>query len=154
MKYFTISELCASDTARVKKINNTPTEEIKQHLIQLVDNLLDPLREGWAKYCAEKKLGSGALKVTSGYRCPALNKAVNGSSTSAHLAGYAADIKPLNCQQNAFEKYVSTVFAKTVGLKFDQIIIETNNKGGRWIHFGYKSGQGKQRKQLFHLVAN
>lgn len=45
MKYFTIQELCNSVTAKAKGIDNTPTEEIKKHLTELVENLLDPLRE-------------------------------------------------------------------------------------------------------------
>ena len=45
MKYFTISELTGSDIASTKKIDNTPNKEITKHLIELVDNLLDPLRE-------------------------------------------------------------------------------------------------------------
>ena len=45
MKYFTIEELCQSETAEKYKIDNTPTEEIKKNLEILVDCLLDPLRE-------------------------------------------------------------------------------------------------------------
>lgn len=33
------------------------------------------------------------FKVTSGYRCISHNKKINGSSTSSHLKGLAADIK-------------------------------------------------------------
>lgn len=47
MKYFTITELTASQTAKSRKIDNTPSEEHKEHLVELVDNLLDPLREAW-----------------------------------------------------------------------------------------------------------
>lgn len=45
MKYFTIEELCQSETAEKYKIDNTPSEEIKKNLKTLVDCLLDPLRE-------------------------------------------------------------------------------------------------------------
>lgn len=34
----------------------------------------------------------GALKVTSGYRCPAYNKKIGGESRSQHILGKAADI--------------------------------------------------------------
>lgn len=37
----------------------------------------------------------GALRVTSGYRSPAVNAAVGGSRTSQHLRGEAADVVPL-----------------------------------------------------------
>ena len=45
MKYFTINELCQSETAEELKINNTPTKEIEDHLVLLIECLLDPLRE-------------------------------------------------------------------------------------------------------------
>ena len=43
MGYFTIKELCASDTAKKYKIDNTPTKEIEIHLNELI-NFLNPLR--------------------------------------------------------------------------------------------------------------
>ena len=42
--YFTIKELCASDTARLYKIDNTPSAEIEKHLTELIA-FLNPLRE-------------------------------------------------------------------------------------------------------------
>lgn len=49
MKYFTIEELCASDTAKRLGINNTPTDTVKYNLTKLVDAVLDPLRELYGK---------------------------------------------------------------------------------------------------------
>lgn len=74
MKYFSIEELCASSTAKARKIDNTPSQEAVNNLIKLVDNVLDPLRELYGK----------PIKVNSGYRCPQLNKAVGGVSNSEH----------------------------------------------------------------------
>lgn len=42
--YFTVDELCKSNTADLYKINNTPDEEIKKHLNTLIE-FLNPLRE-------------------------------------------------------------------------------------------------------------
>ena len=66
MKYFTIEELTRSTTARLRGIDNTPSQQVINNLIALVDNVLDPLREAWGK----------PIHVNSGYRCRALNKAV------------------------------------------------------------------------------
>ena len=66
MKYFTIKELCKSTTATQKKIDNSPNSEIVNNLEQLVHNILDPLREEYGK----------PINVNSGYRCDALNKAI------------------------------------------------------------------------------
>lgn len=72
MKYFTIAELCKSDTAVRKNIDNSPTSEIINNLKQLVTYVLDPLREKYGK----------PIRVNGAYRCPELNKAVGGSKTS------------------------------------------------------------------------
>ena len=74
MKYFTIDELCRSDKARQMGINNTPTDDIIDSLSDLVENVLDPARE---------KFGL-PITVNSGYRCPELNKAVDGVAASQH----------------------------------------------------------------------
>jgi uncharacterized protein YcbK (DUF882 family) len=86
MKHFTIEELTRSATARRKGIPNLPNGEEKENLTALVDNVLDPLRELWG----------APIIVTSGYRCPLLNKKVGGVATSYHMKGQAADIRAKN----------------------------------------------------------
>ena len=49
MKYFTIKELSHSDTAVARGIDNTPTGEVVHNLTELVENVLDPLREKYGK---------------------------------------------------------------------------------------------------------
>ena len=90
--YFKLNEFIASSTAKANKIDNTPSAEIKGRIEELMQ-FLDGVRKEWAVYTQDKKLGTPALNITSGYRCPALNKLVGGKSTSAHLSGYAADIQ-------------------------------------------------------------
>ena len=77
-----IEELTHSQAAKAHSIANVPTAEALKNLEQLVCNVLDPLRERWGV----------PIYVNSGYRCPALNRKVGGSSTSYHLRGMAADI--------------------------------------------------------------
>lgn len=143
MKYFTLEELCYSDTAKALKINNTPTSEIERHLTLLVECLLDPLREEW---------GSPIL-VNSGYRCPKLNKAINGSKTSAHMSGWAVDIRPKNGKMKEFKRFVVDFAANHI---FDQIILETRGTPGEsnyveWVHISLYNNSGKQRRQIFSL---
>lgn len=126
MKYFTISELTRSDTASIKKIDNTPNKEITEHLIELVEKLLDPLRSDWAEYCDVNRLGNPAISVNSGYRCNELNKAVGGSSTSAHLTGYAADISPINGNMKVFQSWIAEAIEE---FDFDQLIYERPRNG-------------------------
>lgn len=42
--YFSIEELCASDTAKRKRIDNKPSKEVEVHLKELIE-FLNPLRE-------------------------------------------------------------------------------------------------------------
>ena len=129
MKHFTIEELCRSDTARSRGIDNTPTEDVKHNLTALVDNVLDPLREWYGK----------PIYVNSGYRCPALNKAVGGVASSQHLTGQAADIDVNDKAENRkLMKHIED------SLDFDQLIWEN---GGAWVHVSYRT-DGKNRRQV------
>lgn len=134
--YFTIQELIASDTAKKFNIDNTPSPEIRAHLKELIDNLLNPIREAWG----------GPVLVTSGYRCPELNTKVGGVKTSAHMRGYAADLIPGNGQRAKFIKFVQE-FLKNGKIPFDQCINEYN----RWCHVGLKNSANAQRRQVFKI---
>lgn len=148
MANFTIGELIQSSTASRLGIDNNPTPIVRVHLTETI-TLLESIRAEWEEYCAEHSLGTPAIRVSSGYRSPELNKAVGGVKTSAHVLGYAADLIPVNGMQDEFEKFMSEVFSKK-GYAYDQIIIEWS-KTSRWIHVGYKRADGKQRRMCFHL---
>ena len=148
MVNFTIAEMVSSSTAARLRIDNTPTATVRAHLAETI-GLLEDIRREWGLYCEERGLGTAALKVTSGYRCPALNKAVGGVKTSAHVLGSAADLVPVNGKQDEFERFMSEVFAEK-GYAYDQIIVE-KSKSARWVHVGYKSPDGRQRREYFKL---
>lgn len=124
MKYFTISELTRSDTASIKQIDNTPDESITEHLIELVEKLLDPIREGWAKYCDDNQLGNAGIRISSGFRNKELNKAVGGSSTSAHLTGYAADLQNVSGSREEFYQFLLNFLKDR---NFDECFIEKSS---------------------------
>ena len=142
MKHFTMEELTRSDTARARGIDNTPLVEHRRNLIDMVDELIDPLRERWAVVCADERLGSPQLRVTSGYRSQALNEAVGG--------GYALDLVPVNGAMRRF-KEVCRDFLK--GRKFDQMISEEEDASGTpaWVHVGYRNAAGRQRRQFLTM---
>ena len=83
-KYFSIDELCYSNTAEKNNIKNIPNKEEINNLHNLIDEVLQPLRVAYNK----------PIIVTSGFRCAELNKLVGGKSNSQHLRGQAADIVP------------------------------------------------------------
>lgn len=120
MKHFTIKELTASATAQRLDIDNTPTAEAVANLQQLVDNVLDPLRETYGR----------PIYVNSGYRCPALNRAVGGVPSSQHLTGEAADITAGNNREN--RRLLGLI--KKMKLPVDQVIDEQDCT---WLHVSY-----------------
>jgi len=150
MKYFTMTEFIRSETATRLGIDNTPSESQKEHAIELVDNLLDPLREAWGKYCQQNRLGSASIRINSGIRSEQLNEAVGGSKTSAHYVGYAADIVPCNDKMKEFNTFCWNWLQDK---DFDQMISEQIDQNGvpSWIHIGYKNGSGRQRHQFLYM---
>lgn len=132
MKHFTINELTRSATAAELGINNEPDFVSMTHLCQLIETVLDPLREAWGK----------PIVVNSGYRSEALNKAVGGAATSQHTKGQAADITTGTVFGN---KWLFNYIKEN--LPFDQLIDEKNY---RWIHVSYRA-DGKNRRQTLHL---
>lgn len=136
MKYFTKREFEKSETADRLKINNSIPNELMLGLEELVDNLLDPLRESWGT----------EIKINSGYRCPELNTAVKGSKTSSHCYALAADIYPLGRDIKRFKEFVKDfLYARS----FDQVIQEQTLDGKQqWIHISFKNCKGEQRRQF------
>lgn len=131
MKYFTIEELTRSTVATARGIPNVPGENEREALEVLTLALLDPLRELWGK----------PIYVNSGYRSPALNKAVGGVANSQHIKGQAADITTGNTASN--RKLFALI--RDGGFDFDQLIDEAD---GTWIHVSYVSPTENRRQVL------
>ena len=130
MKYFTLEELSASTEARKMGIGNTPTAEAAKNLTALVDAVLDPLREKYGR----------PIHVSSGYRCPRLNKAVGGAVTSQHTTGEAADIYVSRARELA-ELFALIYYT----LPFDQLIWERGtDEAPAWIHVSYREGDNRR----------
>lgn len=132
MKHFTLAELTYSDTAQAKRINNQPNRAQSDSLVALTENVLDPLRERCGR----------PILVNSGFRGPALNRAVGGAATSQHLKGEAADITVGSRSGN---KQLFDIIRKE--LDFDQLINEQNYS---WVHVSYRA-DGRNRKQVLNL---
>ena len=135
--YFTIDELCASDTAKKYGIDNTPNPTIITRLQRLI-NFINPIREAWGS----------AIKVTSGYRCEKLNCLVGGNKTSSHMIGYGVDLIPTNGRMDEFKKFIVDYMKNKM---FDQCIIEKSGKT-EWIHIGLYNAKGQQRKMIFNII--
>lgn len=133
-KYFSLKELITSTEAYKRKIDNTPGEEEKAHLEELME-FMDSIRSAWGS----------AIIVTSGYRCPELNEAIGGAKKSAHQTGYAVDCVPANNRKKEFFEFCKKYLKDR---DFDELIFERNSKGAIWCHIALKSIDGKQRKKI------
>lgn len=129
MKYFTISELTRSATAKSRGIDNTPTPEIRAKLETLITNCLDPIRRIYGR----------PVIVSSGYRSPALNAAVGGVSDSQHAKGEAADLVPASGGSIEALARAAIQFGD-----FDQVILE-QAKGSKWIHVSWRDGYRRHK---------
>ena len=131
-KYFTINELIRSDTARRNGIDNIPSQVVTLRLGQLIEKVLNPLRELWG----------APIIITSGYRSTLLNDMVGGAKNSQHITGNAADLTTGSRKDNRrlFE------MVRSSNIPFDQLILEN---GGEWIHISYR--QHHPRKQTLKL---
>lgn len=122
--HFTIEELYRSDTAKRLGIDNKPSTQQTINLVYLAANVLEPLRVAMNE----------PVKIGSGFRCQALNKAVGGVYNSQHLKGQAADI----CIDGDMKKGRRWFNFIRDNLVFDQLIWEHNSRTGTyWIHVSY-----------------
>lgn len=132
MKYFSIDEMCKSQTAKEHNINNTPPVEVEENLRRLIVEILDPIRNIYGK----------PIMVTSGYRCKELNDLIGGSPNSQHCSGEAADLR---CDNNL---YIFNLIKDN--FIFDQLINEWPDQNGcpSWVHVSFKKGKNRREVLL------
>lgn len=123
MKYFTMQELTRTSTG----IRNVPGRQERESLILLVEKVLDPLREAYGE----------PIKVTSGFRSPAVNRKVGGVINSHHVRGMAADITSMSDDPKENRRILE--LAKKIGIKYTQLINEYPDRQGNpnWVHISY-----------------
>jgi len=132
-KNFTLKEMYESTTAIRLGIDNTPSDIVIKNLLLLCQKVLQPLREQMEE----------SIKVSSGYRCPDLNKRIGGSKSSQHCFGQAADI---SCDERTAEMYR---YIKN-NLIFDQLIWEFGNDDNpSWVHVSFSPT--KNRKECLRV---
>ncbi len=135
-RFFSWAELAASSTAQRLGIDNTPPAEAAARLQVLVRDLLDPLRAYLGR----------AIRISSGYRSPTLNKAIDGSPTSQHMHGEAVDFMV----PGMHSRDVVAAIVRS-GLPFDQAIWYAPERGGH-VHLSYTTRRAN-RLQVLHAPA-
>lgn len=120
----TLAEACITNSG----IANNPNHAQIESLETIAKRIFQPCRDHFGK----------PLKVNSGFRSEAVNKAVGGASNSQHLKGEALDLDFGNRAENkALFDYIKN------NLDFDQLI---NEKDYSWVHVSY--AYPKNRKQI------
>lgn len=148
--HFKLSEFTRSATAAARKIDNTPSIEAVSNLQQLCIHILEPLR-AYANAIASPLGGEKeevAINISSGYRSPALNKAVGGAANSQHMTGEAADI--IIPSTATGRKWLVWL----MGLDYDQLILEKQTPASThyWIHVSYRQNGNNRRQVIDGLV--
>jgi zinc D-Ala-D-Ala carboxypeptidase len=134
-------EAVYSVTAKARGIDNTPSESVLKNMRLTAVNVFEPVRKHFGR----------PIKVSSFYRCAALNKAIGGSPTSQHVTGQAIDMdgdvfgSPSNKQIFEFIRD---------NLSFDQLIVEGIHDGKMdWVHCSYKP-EGNRKQILLMYTQN
>ena len=130
---FTLTEMVFSQTAARLGIDNTPGPVEIENLRSLCLHILQPLRDS---------LGT-PIRINSGYRCPALNRAIHGSHKSQHMTGAAADIDVPGKTPLA----VATLIVE-LELPYDQVIHEFVS----WVHVSYDPDNDRRAQLTAMLV--
>lgn len=123
---FVLAEFIISQEAERRGIDNTPTPEIITHLTALCVAILEPLRQAL-----------GPVRVSSGYRSPALNAAIGGAKDSQHMTGHAADI---SVNGRTLDEVYNWLYDNA---PFDQVIREF--PPGGWVHVSHDPGRGRRQ---------
>ena len=144
-QHFTLGELCK--TSAKTQDGNIPSHVHIENLKRLC-GWLEMLRSEWNKRYGK---GNDPIIINSGYRSPAVNKAVGGVPTSNHLTGCAADIRVANMEQLIRYAIILLDYADETGEEFDELLLEKNRFGAFWLHFAVKP-KGNRHKVLFISV--
>lgn len=135
-KNFWLSELVKSSTADRLGIDNWPTDPVIIERLRLVaEKILQPCRDHFGQ----------AFSPNSGYRCPALNRAVGSKPTSQHMKGEAVDFEISGVPNYELAKFIEE------NLSFDQLILEfyvPGNPSSGWVHCSFVDEDSNRKQSL------
>lgn len=137
--HFSRAEFEKSDTAnRLRLANIMPAVEL-QAARALCIQVLEPIRVHFAR----------PVTLNSGYRSPAVNRAVGSSPGSQHARGEAGDIEIAGISNAELALWI-----KGSTIDFDQLILEAYRPGvpnSGWVHVS-RSNRGRQRRSCLTMT--
>lgn len=129
-------EFVRSSTATKRNIDNMPRDDkVWKRIEYLAVRVLQPVRDTF-----------GPIKINSGYRSPALNRAIGGSNKSFHSFGAAADIVPVS---NVVPLKDIFLYIHN-NLPYTELIAEELPDG--WIHVALEKGREREHQLKYKLV--
>ncbi len=123
--HFYLSEFTSSQTATRLMLDNIPGPQEIAALKLLCQKVLEPVRVHYNR----------PVRISSGYRSPAVNRAVRGSRNSQHAKGQAADFEIAGITNLALCRWMEKK------LDYDQLILEFYQPGvanSGWVHVSYR----------------
>lgn len=139
-KNFTMEEMVKSNTAQRLGIDNTPSREEFNNIVELVKTVLQPIRDKYGK----------PIYVSSGFRCEALNNAVGGSKTSQHRFGSAVDIEASNGNNTKLFNCIKEMI-ENGEIEVGQLIWEYGTKQNPdWVHVSLPMSHKKNQILYFY----
>lgn len=108
----TWKDLCLSDTASRKGIENVPGEVEIACLEALIRYVVNPIMNHYP-----------TASISSGFRCRELNKAVGGVENSQHVKGQAVDLVIVIPGYTIKESIIDLYRYVTTNFRFDQLIV-------------------------------
>lgn len=134
-EHFTLQEFERSRKAQELGIDNHVPARLIPALEQLCQQVLEPLRI----YAEEP------VVISSGYRCPRLNRLVGGALLSQHVKGEAADIRIPDRLTGM--RWFAWLMENTT---FDQLIWERRGSTC-WIHVSFRKDLTLNRHQVLYM---
>ena len=141
-QHFTLGELCKTSVKTAD--GNIPSHVHIENLKRLC-GWLEMLRDEYNRRYGE---GNAPIIINSGYRSPAVNKAVGGVTTSNHLTGCAVDIRVTDMKQLLRYAVILLDIADEGREVFDELLIERNSQGTDWLHFAVRPKDNRMKIRL------
>ena len=135
-EHFSLAELCKTSV----NIENVPNEAQVENLKRLC-KWMEKLRKRWNDLYGE---GDDPIVINSGFRSPAVNKAVGGATMSNHLTGCAVDIRCIGIEQALRYAAILLDISDLNKEDFDELLIE-QRRSVVWIHFAVRPSGNRRR---------
>ncbi len=114
--HFTYEEVIRSKVAAAQGMNNNLPMELLPKIQLLAEKILEPVRAHFGK----------PIRITSWWRCPALNQMISNNPNSQHTKAEAVDFIIPGILNISIAEYIRD------NLSFDELILEAS-----WIHCSY-----------------